>query len=468
MRHFGLHAMAGSRRTGVTRGSRELARSSRIGRIVVVAALAGVMTGCSWMRDVLDPSNVDYKSAKTGPGLDVPPDLIGPRGDDRYVIPGAGTGKTYSDYSRDRQDRASQAATQAPAGAVGGGAGTGGVGVLPAIDPNALLPSTEGARIERDGQVRWLVVDQAPERVWPQVVAFWQAEGIPLRDESPALGTMETEWVTRGEQPERGGIRGLFSRAIGSTYTTSMKDAYRTRIERAAGGGTEIYVSQRALEEVVNSPRQDSTIWQPGPNRPELEVEMLRRMMLRIGRATVPESRAAVAGVAGVTPAAPGSSAAPAAAAATAVAPAATPAPATASGRAAAEPDRPDRAVVVSEQGGLNGLRVNEGFERAWREVGLAIDRIGFTVEDRDRSKGTYFVRYVDLDRRDPRQGALSRMFSGERKDLSGQRYQIRVAGDGGAATRVDVRGDAGDTPGTEADVRVANRIVALLHERMR
>jgi outer membrane protein assembly factor BamC len=388
-------------------------------RAVVARAVIGLLVvvglgGCETFRNLFDPSNVDYKSAKKGPGLDVPPDLVGPKADDRYVVPERGTGKTYSDYSRDRQEQnRDQPTSTAP----------------------AVLAQREGAYIERDGALRWLVVDQPPEKVWPQLEDFWKLEGIPIRTASAELGTMDTAFAPRNERPERGGIRGVLSRGLGTTYTTSLQDAYRTRIERAPGGGTEIYVAHRALEEVVNSPLQDSTIWQPGPNRPELEVEMLRRMMLRLGRTPEKVSQEAMAA---------------------AIAP------------AAASP-RPDRVEVFPDQGALNGLRLNEGFERTWREVGIAIDRIGFTVEDRDRSKGTYFVRYVDLDRRDPRQGPLSRLFSGERKDLAGQRYQIRVEGGGAAAaSRVSVRSDVGQIPTTDADVRIANRIVALLHERMR
>jgi outer membrane protein assembly factor BamC len=406
-----------------------------VGSLMILTGLVG----CQSFRDFFDPSNVDYRSAKRGPGLDVPPDLVGPKADDRYVVPERGTGKTFSDYSRGRQEQgreqpAADTRTQATASSV--------------------LPVREGARMERDGASRWLVVDQPPETVWPQLEEFWQAQGIELRTQSAELGTMDTVFTPRNERPERSGLRGLFSRAIGSSYTTSLSDAYRTRIERAPNGGTEIYVAHRALEEVVNSPRGDSSVWQPGPNRPELEVEMLRRMMLRLGRAPDQVAQGGAAGTSGAAAATAGgtASAAPAGAA------------------AGAGPARPERAKVFVDQGTLNGLRVEEGFDRAWREVGLAIDRIGFTVEDRDRSKGTYYVRYVDLDRRDPRQGALSRLFSGERKDLTGQRYQIRVEGDGGAsaASRVAVRSDTGQTPTTDADVRVANRIVALLHERIR
>lgn len=418
--------------------------------------MALALGGCSSLGRLFDPSNVNYRSAQTGPGLDVPPDLIGPRADERYVIPGRGEGQTYSDYSRDRQDQVrQQASRQAPL-------------VVPE-DSQKVLVAPAGARIEREGQTRWLVVDQPPASVWPQLIAFWEAEGIPLRSDSPALGTMESEWVERVERPERSGLRGLFSRGLGTSYTTSMRDAYRTRIEPAPDGGTEVYVSQRALEEVVNSSLQDSTIWQPGPNRPDLEVEMLRRMMLRIGRVSQQQSVAAVK--AAESPAGTSASSTPGVQPPV-VQPPGVPAPApaavaTAAGSSSAV-GRNDLASIVTLQGALTGLQVHEGYERAWREVGLAIDRVGFTVEDRDRSKGTYFVRYVDLDRRDPRQGALSRMFSGERKDLTGQRYRIQVEAGATDNSRVEVRDENGQLPNDEADIRVANRIVTLLHERMR
>ena len=51
--------------------------------------------------------------------------------------------------------------------------------------------------------------------------------------------------------------------------------------------------------------------------------------------------------------------------------------------------------MTKGEEG--NGvLTLDEPFDRAWRRVGLALDRVGFTVEDRDRAKGLYYVRYVD------------------------------------------------------------------------
>lgn len=373
-------------------------------RLALAAALLA-LGGCGSIQSFLDPSNIDYRSSARGPGLDVPPDLVGPKVDERYVVPERGTGQTFSGYSRERQ-AGSRDATNEP----------------------TVLATRQGARIERDGALRWLVLEQPPEKLWPLLKEFWVAEGFVLALDASELGIMETDWVKRQQKAETsGGLRGVLSSALGTAYSTYEQDRYRTRIERAPNGGTEVFISHKAMEEVVDKKTQDSTVWQPAPSRPELEIEFMRRLMLRLG-----SPPAQVAGIV-----------------------------------AEAAAKAPERATVQPDQGVLNGLSLREGFDRAWREVGLVIDRIGFTVEDRDRSKGTYFVRYVDLDRRDPRQGTLSRIFSGERRDLAGQRYQIIVKGEG-AASAVSVRGEAGKAPESEADLRIANRIIALLHERMR
>ena len=68
---------------------------------------------------------------------------------------------------------------------------------------------------------------------------------------------------------------------------------------------------------------------------------------------------------------------------------------------AAAAGPTPNRAEIVKSSDGTEALQVNEPFDRAWRRVGLALDRVGFTVEDRDRQKGQYFVRYADTDASD-------------------------------------------------------------------
>ncbi len=59
------------------------------------------------------------------------------------------------------------------------------------------------------------------------------------------------------------------------------------------------------------------------------------------------------------------------------------------------------RARVLTDKPAAT-LEVDDGLDRAWRRVGIALDRSGFTVEDRDRAAGLYFVRYVDPEDRRP------------------------------------------------------------------
>jgi outer membrane protein assembly factor BamC len=125
------------------------------------------------------------------------------------------------------------------------------------------------------------------------------------------------------------------------------------------------------------------------------------------------------------------------------------------------------------QRGGLLGGRV--GLEQRLDlhlvgedQVGLALDRSGFTVEDRDRSKGTFFVRYVDPVRDSVTPGAFERVFgSSTKKDLSGRRYRIVVAAESSGA-RVGVLGEDGNPPSTDADRRVATQIVTLLRDQLR
>ena len=291
------------------------------------------------------------------------------------------------------------------------------------------MPKFSKVRVERAGSQRCLVVPGTPDSVWPQLRQFWQDNGFQIKVDKPELGIMETEWAERRQRVETDGLRGILSNVLGSSYSTGERDRYRTRIERTASGATEIYVTHRGMEEVVTGIQKDSSVWQARPSNPELEIEYLRRILVQLGRAPVP-------------------------AVATAAAAGSGPAPAT------------ERTRVLTDAD-PSSLSFSEGFDRAWREVGLVLDRVGFTVEDRDRSKGTYFVRYVDLDRRDPRQGTLSRFFSGERKDLAGQRYRIVVEGSASQAV-IQVREENGQPPASAENKRVANRIIALLHEELK
>jgi outer membrane protein assembly factor BamC len=364
--------------------------------------LAGVaLAACSGIE--LPTKKVEYKSAGRLPPLDVPPDLTRPATDERFLVPDIGTrgSATFSEYQRDRVTNRVEA-----------GAG-------------AVLPAQEGARVERAGTQRWLVVKGDPEKLWPVVKEFWQEVGFLVNVEMPEAGVMETDWAENRARVPDGFVRNTLGKLLDSVYSTSERDKFRTRFERGAQPGTtEIYISHRGMEEVYTSVNRDDTKWQPRPPSPELEAEMLRRLMVRLG---VQDERAK-----------------------TQVAKAA----------------EPSRATLTKTSDG-GSLALNEQFDRAWRRVGLALDRVGFTVEDRDRSKGVYFVRYIDpqVDNKSAdNKGWLSRFkFWGSSDKKSDQQYRV-VVKDLGDHAEVNVL----NKDGGREQSGTANRILALLHEQLK
>jgi outer membrane protein assembly factor BamC len=120
-------------------------------------------------------------------------------------------------------------------------------------------------------------------------------------------------------------------------------------------------------------------------------------------------------------------------------------------------PAQPVHAKLVGT-GASSQVEVDEGFDRAWRRVGLALDRVGFTVEDRDRVNGVYFVRYVDP-AAEGTTGFLKKLFTfgaAADKEKEAQRYRILVKGEtSGNASVVTVQNNDGkpETTGTSAKI---------------
>jgi outer membrane protein assembly factor BamC len=381
---------------------------------IALALLAALLGGCSISDGFREVTSIEYKSASKGPPLDIPPDLVKPRGDERFAIPDRpAAGTTFSDFAR---ERAVERANPTAGGPV-------------------VLPQPQGTRIERQGSQRWLVVDQPPEKVWSVVRDFWSEAGFALRLESPETGIMETDWAERRAAVPDSWVRSQLSRVLNSLYTSGERDKFRTRLE-SSGKGTEIFVSHRGMTEELTGVQKESTVWVTRPSDPELEAEFLRRLMLRFGP---------VGGAAQQASLGPASAGGPA------------PAPV------------PERARIVDVDG-RQVVVLTEGFDRSWRQVGLALDRSGFTVEDRDRSKGAFFVRYVDPEQEAKARGVIDRVFgTGPKKDLTGRRYRIVIQDRAtGSGSQVSVFDEEGKVPSVEADKRNVTRIVAILHEQLR
>jgi len=370
----------------------------------LAAALAALLlAGCVTEESLT--GKVDYKSTVVLPSLEVPPDLTSPARDNRYIIPETGkTTATYSGYEAERREQRN------PAG-------------------GAVLPEFDKLRIERAGTQRWLVVEDPPEKIWPVVKDFWQENGFLVKLELPEAGVMETDWAENRANIPQGGVRGLLGYVLDQIYSTSERDKFRTRLDRVADGkGTEVFISHRGMQEVYTTMRDPQsnapgdTAWQPRPSDPDLEAEFLRRLMVRLGA----QNERAKTLVAVGAPAA--------------------------------------QAELKKLADGNEALMLADPFDRAWRRVGLALDRVGFTVEDRDRQKGLYFVRYADPESEMAQKdrGIIDRMFgSGPKAKPEQYRVQLQSVDPG---TEVSVLNKEGAADRTST----GRRILSLLLEQLK
>ena len=374
----------------------------------VPALLAvALLAGCTTLGDGLfSGEKVDYRSTtlKAQP-LEVPPDLTQLARESRYQ----------------------------PQGGVVSAAAAGAAPVAGAASaPVVALNSLGDMRVQRDGDRRWLLVSQTPEQLWPRLKTFWQESGFTLTEENATTGVMETNFSENRARLPNDVVRNTIGRLLGNLYDTGERDSYRTRLERSAAG-TEIYISHRGIEEVKTSDARDSgTTWRARASEPELEAELLSRLMVTLGAASAP-ARAAVAS-GGAT--APG---------------ALSPATATS----------PARQATVAPQ--ATSLTIAEPFDRAWRRLGVALDRNAFTVEDRDRSAGIYYVRYVDpksAGKEEP--GFWSRLFGNDKNPLAAVRYRVVVKSTAGQS-EITVQNSAGNPDASDNAKAIIGRLAQEL-----
>jgi len=347
-----------------------------------VLLCVALMAGCA----MPESDKVDYRSATKAPTLNVPPDLTQLSKDNRYTV--AGTAVSASGYQANQAVVAKTAVATATAGDV---------------------------RIERLGNQRWLVVKRPAEALWDPIRDFWQENGFLLAMDQSSLGIMETDWAENRAKIPQGLLRDSITKVFGALYSTGERDRFRTRLERAPNGDTEIFISHRGMIEVYSNESKDDTRWQPRPADPELEAEFLQRLMVKLGVAQ-DQAKTLVAG-------------------------------------SVAKPT-----ASVSSVKGQPMLVLQEGFDRAWRRVGLALDRTGFTVEDRDRKQGIYFVRYVPPNPDSAEPGFFSKLFSSSPKSPEAGKFRIAVTSQA-EVTTVSIL-DAQGSPETSA---TAERIVKVL-----
>jgi outer membrane protein assembly factor BamC len=405
------------------------------GRAALVVLAAALMVGCT----VTNPGSdkIDYRGAKpTREALDVPPGLSTLPPNDRFAVPGAVSAS-----------QAGQASAQRP----------------PVPGAATVVATTQVARIERAGQQRWLAVDLPPEQVFPVVREFWPSVGLTLERDDAALGIVETVWSENRAMIPQDIIRRTIGRVFDGLYSSGERDRFRTRLERTAKNTTEVFISHRGMEEVFTNAARDSTRWQPRPSDPELEAEMLQRLLLRFApnAPTVPTTTVAATAPAAARPVGATGPAPTAAGAASAGA--ATGAAAATGGSTVAQTQTVR--LIKGATGSAERVEIDEPFDRAWRRVGLGLDRGAFTVEDRDRANGVYFVRYLDPDveaKQRSQQGMFSKLFGSDPKIVAPQ-YRVLVTTRGAASvvTVLDKDGKPESSPSTD-------RILTLLNQQLR
>jgi outer membrane protein assembly factor BamC len=338
---------------------------------VLHAGVCGValvsLVGCGAMG--LNNKRIDYRAgAQQVPSLEVPPDLTSPETDDRFKVAGSESESvaTYSAYNK---------------------------GEAAPVVRSAVLPVVKGVSLEKNGTQRWLKVEDRAENVWPVLKAFLRDTGLNIQTEDQAAGIIETEWAENRARIEQGAIRSVIGKVFDNMYSSGERDQYRIRLERTKdGAGTEVYITHRGKEEVLDADKNTSK-WQSRPNDPEMEAEMLQRLMVRFGgtpvqaASAVTEGAAVAPGVASLLPIFDGSS------------------------------------VIV----------INDAFDKSWRRVGLAIERAGYVVEDKDREKGVYFLRSVKVEK-----GWMDKLQFWKDEEDSSLRYRVNVK-DGGASCEVAV-----------------------------
>jgi len=357
-------------------------------RIGISGIALASLIGCSSLG--FDNKRVDYRSgAAQAPSLEVPPDLTTPTSDDRYRVP-QGEGEsvsTFSDYSK------GGAATDPGRAGQNRGAG-------------AVLPEVKGARLERSGTQRWLVISDKPENVWTVLKAFLQENGMDIKSEDQTVGVIETEWAENRATIPEDGLRKLISKVkiFDSLYSSGERDQYRMRLERGKdGASTEVYITHRGMEEMVPADGGVSR-WQARPTDPELEAIMLQRLLARFGGDAKTTGKAGATGSVTTASAATAGSSAP-------------------NGTASLEEIFDGSKIIV----------LNDAYDRSWRRVGLAVERAGLAVEDKDRNRGIYLLRPGKAEK-----GWLSKLKFWESDEDTDRRYRVNVK-DGGTMCEVSV-----------------------------
>ena len=301
--------------------------------------------------------------------------------------------------------------------------------------PRIALNAVGDVRFEKSSTERWLHSALAPEQLWPQVRNFWLDQGYAIGSEAAEVGVIETDWLEDRSKLPNDLIRNTLGKVFDNLWDTGLRDKYRTRLERDATGGTNLYITQQGMAEVFADSSRSNLVWRSRPNDPQLEATMLSRLMLKLGGADADVKAVA-------------SSTAPAATVPTA-------------------PVKTDDVAVAQKPRSLadvpTQLAVSDGFDRAWRRVAQSLDRHGFTVEDRDRTQGLFYLRYADPTQAGKDEPNFFQKLFGAKESGWANKYRVKVQSEGEKSTVLIL-----DNTGKQATDENAKRILSMLMDDLK
>lgn len=379
---------------------------SQFPRITLTIAMTSALIACDSVPDLDDtfagrPVDYEHQSRNAQP-LEIPPDLTAATYDELMVVPDINTGggsASLDAYSSERR------------------------GNQLAIDK--VLPAQDNIRLIREGDdIRHLLINGTKDQVWDKMREFWLDSGMLIKHENPTTGILETEWAENRADIPQDMIRSALSYMLNSFYSAATRDKYRVRIESSGQQDQiDLYLTHYGMEEVVESDITERTIWKVRPRDPELEAEMLGRMMVYMG---VEEQKAKAL-------------------------------------LARSEAKKADRAIISRNAQGNARLVVKETFPRAWRRTGVSLDRISFVVEDRNRDEGLYYVQYIDP-LAEENDGLFSKLkFWKEEVAADQSKYQIKILPRGDDTVIIIL-----DSTGQPDTSKTAYRILNLLYEQLK
>jgi outer membrane protein assembly factor BamC len=368
--------------------------------------LLNTISGCSLFKTVdetLPDYRIDYKKTTSSPPLEYPPDLTATTAEEQLAIPDLDSSKTATATDSPHPE-ATEVAT-------------------PVRKEFGVLPLSDKVQVKREGQTRWLLLQGTPDLIWPNVRNFWLAQSFELKKEDPRIGIMETEWNEKRANIPQEGIRKVLGKVLDTVYSASTRDKFRVRLERGiVAGTTELYLTHQGAQEVSQG---DQFVWQNRPADPELEAEMLNRLMVFLGLDNKQADQLL-----------------------------ATP---------KTEEAKMPRANLTPTATGQPSLLVQDNLASAWQRTGLALDRVGFTVEDRDHEHNVYAIRYIDQDE-GQKKGFFARLFSSKSDTATNHQEFLINLKEENQATRIMVL----DKEGKTETSKTAEKILTLLQEQLK